>query len=496
MNQPPAVPTGHSQGPAKARRGVKLGLAALMVVLAAVTLGAMIALWPSADETPQKRPYLDPGATSAPGVVTRLEPTPDGGQVTFRLDSNGEEVQLLTVGEVPLEDFEVGDHIKTVCFPDAGSDSGVVYVFQDFYRTWPMIALAVVFLLAVVGVARLKGLAAVVGLVGAVAVVWVFLLPALSAGRDPLLTVLTTASAVMFIVVYLAHGVSVKSTTALLGTLLGTAVVTTLAWWAVPSTHLIPMSDETLVRLSFEVPTVDLKGVLLCGMVLAGVGVLNDVTITQASAVWELRAAAPEASRRRVFASAMRIGRDHIASTVYTIAFAYIGGALGLLVVAANIDHTLANLLTTETVASEMVPILVASIGLVLAIPLTTAIGVWLGPSGTPPTPTRTMPSPQPPLPPPAPLASPVPALPAGSDGAGGALGAGDPTGPAAAAGAPGPVDARPGPSAGGGHPGSGAAGDSPPPPRRLDFVKGAGEIGAAFFEPLSPSELAAWEGE
>jgi uncharacterized membrane protein len=113
-------------------------------------------------------------------------------------------------------------------------------------------------------------------------------------------------------------------------------------------------------------------------MVLAGVGVLNDVTITQASAVWELRAAAPAATRRELFAHAMRIGRDHIASTVYTIAFAYVGAAVAMLLLASRMDLSLAALVTSNEVAEEIVATLVASIALVAAIPMTTALAAWL----------------------------------------------------------------------------------------------------------------------
>jgi uncharacterized membrane protein len=117
-------------------------------------------------------------------------------------------------------------------------------------------------------------------------------------------------------------------------------------------------------------------------MVLAGVGVLNDVTITQASAVWELRAAAPTARRREVFASAMRIGRDHIASTVYTIAFAYVGTAIGMLLLASRLDFSLVQLLTFNEIAEEIVATLVASVALVGAIPMTTALASWLAVPG------------------------------------------------------------------------------------------------------------------
>ena len=111
---------------------------------------------------------------------------------------------------------------------------------------------------------------------------------------------------------------------------------------------------------------------------LAGVGVLNDVTITQASAVWELRTAAPTATRSTIFSHAMRIGRDHIASTVYTIAFAYVGTALAMLLLASRLDFTIVELLSFNTIAQEIVATLVVSISLVVTIPITTALGAWL----------------------------------------------------------------------------------------------------------------------
>ena len=189
---------------------------------------------------------------------------------------------------------------------------------------------------------------------------------------------------VMFVVVYLAHGISVKTTTALLGTFAGIAGVAALASWAIPATSLTPLQDEIMAQLPSQFPGIDARGILLCGMVLAGVGVLNDVTITQASSVWELREALPTAPRRTIFARAMRIGRDHIASIVYTIAFAYVGTALAMLLLASRLDFTILQLLTFNTVAQEIVATLVASISLVATIPITTALGAWLaGPRPT-----------------------------------------------------------------------------------------------------------------
>ena len=115
-------------------------------------------------------------------------------------------------------------------------------------------------------------------------------------------------------------------------------------------------------------------------MVIAGLGVLNDVTVTQASAVWELRSLRPNALRPEVFASAMRIGRDHIASSVYTLVFAYAGSAMTILLLITAYQRGLAEVATTEQIGQEIVRTLVGAIGLVLAVPITTFVAVWLAP--------------------------------------------------------------------------------------------------------------------
>ena len=113
---------------------------------------------------------------------------------------------------------------------------------------------------------------------------------------------------------------------------------------------------------------------LTCSLVIAGLGVLNDTTITQASAVWELRAAGPHLSRWDLFTAGMRIGRDHIASTIYTIVFAYAGAALSTLVLLSLYSQPLDLLLSTEPFAEEIVRTLGSGIGLVLSVPLTTGV--------------------------------------------------------------------------------------------------------------------------
>jgi len=130
------------------------------------------------------------------------------------------------------------------------------------------------------------------------------------------------------------------------------------------------------------VPQVDFQGLLTCAIIVAGLGVLNDVTITQSSSVWELRAVAPGLSRRQLYSRAMRIGRDHIASTIYTIVFAYVGASLSVVLLLYVYDQPMLSLLSLEDIATEIIRTLCSGIGLVLAVPLTTAIAVALLPPG------------------------------------------------------------------------------------------------------------------
>ena len=327
---------------------------------------------PALDTTPEGSSYqvvtvtdADLLADAATGPVLLAE-TADGDAVTVQ------------VAPEYLDVVAAGDRIRVLTLPQA--TGGAPYVFVDLVRGPPMALLAGVLVVLVLAVARLRGLGALAGLGVSLAGVLGFTVPALLDGRPALPVALVTASALMFALLYLAHGVSVRTSAALLGTLGGLLATGALAAWATGATHLTGLGGEHALDLLSLAPATSLRGVLLCGMVLAGLGVLNDVTITQASAVWELRAVSPGASRRELFAGGMRIGRDHIASTVYTVAFAYLGAALPLVLLVAMSDRTLLDSLTSGEIAEEVVRTLVGSLGLVLAIPLTTALAAALVP--------------------------------------------------------------------------------------------------------------------
>jgi uncharacterized membrane protein len=233
-------------------------------------------------------------------------------------------------------------------------------------------------------VARVRGILALIGLGISGFVIARFMLPALLTGEPGVPVALVTASAIMFVVLYLAHGVSIRTSTALAGTLGGILLTAALALGAVRTSHLSGISDETGQLLTGIVGGLDFPSLLMGAIIIAGLGVLNDVTITQSSAVWELRAAAPHMSRLALFRSGMRIGRDHIASTIYTIVFAYAGAAMSVLLLLYLYKLPLLDLLGTEDIATEVARTLCSAIGLVLAVPLTTAIAAATVSKGRP----------------------------------------------------------------------------------------------------------------
>ncbi|MCL3860611.1 YibE/F family protein [Actinotalea sp. K2] len=362
----------HGHGPApRATPRVRLVLALSVLPALVLTIIGLVTLWPGADDRVDRIPTVAEGGSYLRADVTRV--LPEAGLLEVEVDG------LVELAYVPPEAIaggvEAGDRIKLLSIPQA-PDDGVAYVFVDHVRDLPIGALAIAYAALVALVARWRGLAALVGLVVALGLIAVFTLPALLAGYNALYVGVVTASAAMFVVLYLAHGFSARTTTALLGTLLGLGLTAVLAGWATGAARLTGMTGEDALVLPSFAPEADLRGVVLCGIILAGLGVLNDVTITQASAVWELKTIAPHLSPVELFRRGMRIGRDHIASTVYTIAFAYVGAALPVMLLVSLYDQPLGDTLTAGEVAEEVVRTLVGSIGLVAAIPLTTAIAV------------------------------------------------------------------------------------------------------------------------
>lgn len=388
---------GHSHDLPDARlaRAPRIVLTSVLVVAAVATLIGLIWLWPHENPASLKdNPYALPAnATYHDAQVESVsqECSQDYGKgvqsacrtLTIRPDGGtfaGQSVPLELLGPSAVSGIDVGDSIRVVELR-ATADTPASLVFAGVNRHGVLLVLTLIFVLAVLAVARWKGLFAIIGLIFSGAVLLKFMLPALLLGKNGIAVALVGSTAIMFVVLYVAHGISWRTSAAFAGTLLGLLVTAVLGIVSVDLARLSG-ADENGMFVSQIVDGLNFQDLLSCALVIAGLGVLNDVTITQSSAVWEIRAAAPNLSRMRVFASGMRIGRDHIASTIYTIVFAYAGAALTLLMLIQFYNRPLLELITTEQFGAEIVRTLASAIGLVLSVPITTGIAAMtLGPA-------------------------------------------------------------------------------------------------------------------
>lgn len=369
---------------------VLAGVVGVMVV--AVGIGVFI-LWPNSGDIPHdQNPYNAPGVSIIHATVTSSKPLEcgSGGQgpdglpevrgkcATVGLVTKSGKGTLILDAARSKTGVQAGDKIQVVQIAQKGQPTS--YEFYDFQRGMPLVLLSLIFAVLVIAVARWRGLFAIVGIAVTVLALIKFMLPAFLAGENPLPVAIVGSAGIMLVVLYLAHGISIRTTAALFGTFAGLAITAIFGAFATGWSNLTGIGSEDDQVLAAVAPLVNLHGVVAAAMVVAGLGVLNDVTVTQASAVWELRSAKPGASATEIFTSAMRIGRDHIASSVYTLVFAYAGSAMTILLLIVAYQQSLLQIATTEQIAQEVVRTLVGAIGLVLAVPITTVIAVALAP--------------------------------------------------------------------------------------------------------------------
>jgi len=251
------------------------------------------------------------------------------------------------------------------------------YLFMDLNRSNLLIWVSIIFAIITIFIGRWRGVGAIVGLILTFLVLLYFMFPALLEGKSPLAVAVVAASGLVLILLYTAHGLSIRTSVAVLGTLFGIGLTAIISYLVVGFGNFSGISSDDDFLLA-GVTQIRLDGLLLAGIIFASVGVLNDVTVTQASSVWEIKESQPNYSYKELFVSGMRIGRDHIASTVYTLLFTYAGAALPTLLLIVLADRPSGFILSSEAISQEIVRTLVGSIGLVLAVPITTILAAVL----------------------------------------------------------------------------------------------------------------------
>ncbi len=269
-----------------------------------------------------------------------------------------------------------GDRVLLTESRDRGERS---YAIVEVVRLPSLVPIAAVLVLALVVVARLKGLAAIAGLASSIAVFLLAIVPALRAGEDPLRATLVGALGVVTLSVFLVHGLNRKSAAALVGTLSGLVAVAAIGAIALALAHVTGLAteDEIFVAVGTD-GRIDMARLALAGVIVGSLGALVDMSVGQASATMELSAVDPDLRGRALYRSALNVGGDHIGSLVNTLGLAYFGGALPLVVLLSIGYQPLSVSLNSEEIVASLLTVMAAGIGLVLCVPVTTAVAVAL----------------------------------------------------------------------------------------------------------------------
>ncbi|WSJ06772.1 YibE/F family protein [Streptomyces phaeochromogenes] len=393
----------HSHGPAApVSMHLRKVIAAVLIPFAAAVVVGLVVLWPGGapghertgvgfdrqtqQATVTKVDKVDCKSVNASGEApTGDTSTAEGSsaqqqasgsckKATVRVDTGKDKGRTFTEIVQPdsSRQLEQGQEVIVAYAPDAPKE--LQYSVTDVNRKLPMTVLAGIFAVAVVLVGRMRGVMALVALAASFLILTFFILPAILQGSNPLVVAVVGASAIMLIALYLCHGLSARTSVAVLGTLLSLLLIGLLGSLFIDWAALTGNTDDNTGLIHGLYPSIDMSGLLLAGIIIGSLGVLDDVTVTQTSAVWELHEANPTMGWRGLYRAGIRIGRDHIASVVNTLVLAYAGAALPLLLLFSIAQSSVGTVANSELVAEEIVRTLVGSIGLVASVPVTTVL--------------------------------------------------------------------------------------------------------------------------
>jgi uncharacterized membrane protein len=357
----------------------------IVIAISVATLIALVLLWPDGSGGSELK--LGAATPTEKGKIEKIEAVDctmalenaECQKAYVRMKSGPEEGDLVSVDVTNRGDnsvFGVGDTVKVASFSNAGGPE--VHSIIDFERKPPMLLLAVAFCLLVIVFGRLRGAMSLVGLALSLGIVLVFVIPAILDHKPPLAVALAGAMAVMLVTISLAHGVGPKSIAAILGTSLSLLIVCVLAVAFTHAANLTGYSSEEASLLSAGDANISISGLVVAGIVIGALGVLDDVTVSQASTVIALRAANPRLGTRELYRRAIDVGRDHVSATVNTLVLAYVGSSLPLLLILGSGQLGFTDAVNMEVVAKEIVATLVGSIGLIAAVPITTILAALL----------------------------------------------------------------------------------------------------------------------
>ncbi|MEK7572017.1 MAG: YibE/F family protein [Patescibacteria group bacterium] len=282
-----------------------------------------------------------------------------------------------TVPMVVIQDYATDDQVVITAF--RSPDGKELFSITDYVRRIPLLLLFGIFVGLVILVGRKRGIASLGGMFFSFVIIFTFVLPQILAGQNPVLIVILASLAIIPLTFYLSHGFNRKTTAAVIGTIIALIITGILATIFINAARFTGFaSDEANFLQAARPDVINMQGLLLAGILIGILGILDDITISQAAIVQQLKKASPNLKFHQLFLRTMDVGKDHIASTVNTLILVYTGAALPLLLLFLDNPQPIASVVNYEMIAEEIVRMLLASIGLILAVPITTAIAAWM----------------------------------------------------------------------------------------------------------------------
>lgn len=285
----------------------------------------------------------------------------------------------VTNGDLPLSTiphYKTGDTV-VLTFNKGPGGSSSIYI-SDYVRRNSIYWLFFIFIGLTIFIAKRKGIASVLGMVLSFFVIFKFLLPQILSGANPVFISILASLIIIPLTFYLSHGINIKTTMSVIGTLFTLIITGILAGFYTNFSQLTGYSSEEATFLQSANPiTFNMQGILLAGIIIGLLGILDDITISQAAIVYQLKKTSPKLTFKELYSKGMDIGHDHIASMVNTLVLVYAGAAMPLLLLFINSPRPFGEIINYEMIAEEIVRTLIASIGLIIAVPITTFLTAY-----------------------------------------------------------------------------------------------------------------------
>ena len=341
-------------------------------------------------------PFSDENASvgySSDTVNAVVEEILEEGQVD--MGEITQEYQIVSVrvteGEYEGQTFEI-DHGKRQLRPDGfmlesgdkllvsinkGPDGTIYPYFVDYVRKQPLLILVLIFIVAAILVSGWKGVRSLLSIGFSVVVILYFIVPRILDGQNPIVISLIGSFVFLAVTQYLVYGWTLKTHIAMVGIIFAVLVTGVLAVVFVDFSYLSGFGDENSMYLMSVAGNINIKNLLVASIIIGTLGVLDDLVIGQTSAVMEIYLANNNLTFRQRFRGSMNIGRDHVAATVNTLLLAYLGASLSMFLLFSINRVDVLNLININYIAEEIVRSLVGTLGLFMAVPITTAVACW-----------------------------------------------------------------------------------------------------------------------